>query len=296
MNNALGLYVVDPGRLPLPIIRLGAVAWAILIGLAGFIGGLLITKRFLGYLKQSGGFIQSSLPTRQLKLVVGTASLVTALIYPCCQTVASYAGPPRTAIPNTPSYSGTVVVDDPLTSNRLGWEAIPPQKNYCVFTAAGYEVRADHINKLQTCLAGKTNFSSFALQIEMTLKSGNVGGIWFRGSYLLILLGNSFTEGYFDLYAFERDGYRTDLLPECNPIQTGCRIGESFAPQQTVTVTIVARGTSIEVYVDTFRVRTLTNGVSSTGWIGVFAELANGQHDKQTDVMFANMRIWTHVA
>ncbi len=291
----IGLYVFDPMRLPLYIMRLASIFWTILIGLVGFVGGLLASKRFFSYIKRLRSFKQNSLPTRRLKLAVSIASLITALIYPCYQAIASYSGPPRTAIPNTP-YSGMVVINDRLTSNRLGWEAIPSQKNSCAFTDAGYEVRADNINKSQTCLADKTNLGDFALQIEMTLKTGDVGGIWFRDSYLLILLGNSFTDGFFDLYAVTRNGYRTDLLPECNPIQTGCPIGESFAPQQTVTVTIIARDTSIELYVDTFRVKTLTNGVSPTGSIGVFAEIANGQQDAQTDVLFANMRIWTNIA
>ncbi len=289
------LYALDPMRLPIPIIRLGSISWAILIGLAGFVGGLLATKRLLSYIKRLGGFIQSSLPTRHLKFAVIIASTITALIYPCYQAIASYSSPPRTAIPNTP-YTGTVVINDPLTSNRLGWEALPSQKNSCAFTGAGYEVRADNINKAQTCLADKTNFGDFALQIEMTLKTGVVGGIWFRDDYLLILLGNSFTDGNFDLYAVAQNGYRTNLIPECNPIQTGCSIGESFAPQQTVTVTVIARDTTIDLYVDTFRVKTLTNGVSPTGRIGVFAQIANGQQDAQTDVLFANMRIWTNVA
>jgi len=289
------LYAFDPMRLPLPIIRLGSISWAILIGLAGFAGGLLATKRLLGYLKQVWGFIQSGLPTRQLKLTVRIASFTTALIVLSCQAIVSYSSPPRTAIPNTP-YTGMIVINDPLTSNRLGWEAFPFQKNSCVFTDAGYEVRTNNINKPQACLANKTNFSDFALQIEMTLKIGGVGGILFRDRYLLILLGNPSTDGYFDLYALTQNGYRTDLLPECNPLQTGCPIPESLTQQQTVTVTIIARDTSIELYVDTFRVKTLTNGVSPTGSIGVFAQIANRQQETQTDVLFANMRIWTNIA
>ncbi len=291
----ISLYAADPTRLPLPIIRLGSISWAILAGLVSGVVVLVASKRFLSWLERLRSFVQDSLPNRRLKLAVGIASIITALLYPCYQVVASYSGPPRTAIPNTP-YSGMVVINDPLTSNRLGWEAVPSQKNSCAFTDAGYEVRADNINKAQTCLADKTNFGDFAFQIEMTLKTGDVGGIWFRDNYLLILLGNSFTYGYFDLYAFQQNGYRTELLPECDPIQTGCPIGESFRPQQTVTVTIIAIGTSIELYVDTFKVKTLTNGVSSSGKIGVFAEIANGQQDAQTDILFANMRIWTNIA
>jgi len=289
------LYVIDPMRLPLPIIRLGTISWAILAGLVSGVVVLVASKRFLNWLGQLCSFIRASLPTRQLQFAVGIASFITALLYPCYQTTASYAGLPHSAIPNTP-YTGTVVISDPLTSNRLGWQAIPSQKNSCIFTAAGYEVHADNINKPQTCLAEKTNFSDFALQIEVTLKAGDVGGIWFRDRYELALLSNISPYGFADLYAFTQDGYQTELFPKCTPLQTGCYIGESFAPQQTITVTIVAIGPSIEIYVDTFIVRKLTNEISLTGQIGVFAAVADGQTDAQTDALFANMTIWTNIA
>jgi hypothetical protein len=293
----IGLYVVDPMRLPLPIIRLGTIAWAILAGLVSAVVVLLASKRFLSWLGQLWGFVKGSLPTRQLKLAVSIACVITALIYPCYQVIASYSGSPRTAIPNTP-YTGTVVVNDPLTSNRLRWDAPPSQKGSCTFTDAGYEVRAGDVNNPQACFAAKTNFGDFALQAEMTLEKGAVGGILFRNSYLLILIGNPYTTGFFDLYVYMQNRDRANLTPSCDPlqVQTGCPIGESFAPQQTVTITIVARGTSIDLYVDTHKVQTLTNGVSSTGQVGVFAEIANGQPDTQTDVLFANMRIWTDIA
>ncbi len=290
----IGLYIADPMRLPLPIIRLGTIAWAILAGLVSGVLVLVASKRFLGWLKQSHSFVQASLPTRRLKLAVGIASLITALIYPCYQAIASYSGLPRTAIPNTP-YTGTVVVNDPLTSNRLGWEAIPSQQNACIFTTSGYEVRADNKSKLQMCLADKTNFSDFALQVEMTLMMGDISGILFRDRYLLTLMGGPI-EGYLDLTVMTQNGYITDLLPKCYPLSPGCLIGESLVPQQTVTITIVARGTSIELYVDAYRERMLTNEVSSTGSIGVLAAVTDGQQDAQTEALFANMRIWTNIA
>jgi hypothetical protein len=289
------LYAFDPMRLPLPLIRLGTISWAILIGLAGFAGGLLARKRLLSYIKQVWGFIQSSLPAPQLKLTIRIASLITALIVLSCQAIVTYSSPPRTAIPNTP-YSGMVVVNDPLTSNRLGWEVIPAGINSCVFTGDGYEVRANRANMRQSCFANKINLSDFAVQVDMTLKAGYLGGIWFRDRYQLLLLGNSYTDGYFELYAVTHNGYFTQLLPECNAIQTGCPIGESLRQQQTVTATIIARGTTIEVYIDTLKVKTLTNGVSSSGEIGLFAEIANGEQVSQADVLFANMRIWTDIA
>lgn len=292
----IGLYVVDPTRLPLPIIRLGTIAWAILAGLVSAVLVLLASKRFLGWLGQLWGFVKASLPTRRLQLSVSIACIITALIYPCCQVVAAYSGPPRTAIPNT-SYTGTVAVNDPLTSNRLGWQTRPTPKSSCTFTNAGYEVLAGEANNPQACLADKTNFGDFALQVEMTLEKGAVGGVLFRDRYLLILIGNPYTTGFFNLYAYMQNGSRASLTPSCDPLQlqTGCPIEESVAPQQTVTVTIVAIGTSIELYVDTHKIQTLTNGVSSTGRIGVFAEIASGQPDTQTDVLFANMRVWTNI-
>ncbi len=285
------LYVFDPAHLPEPIVKLGTLAWTVILGSVGLVG-LLARKQLPHYFKLYYTYIQNSLPTRHLLFAVLIASLITASLVPYIQ----YSAPPRTAIPYT-AYSGTVFINDPLTSNRLGWVTDQAEQKSCKFTNSGYEVYADNINKPQACFANKTqHLTDFALQIEMTLEKGIVGGILFRDSYLLILIGNSFTTGSFNLYAYIRNGNRMTLTPECDPIATGCPIGESFASQQTVTVTIIARGASLELYVDSHKLQVLTSEVSSTGRIGVFAETAQGQQDAQTKVLFANMRIWTNIA
>ena len=286
------LYLFVPADLPPLVIRLGSIIWSIIaVVFAGGLLALLANKEVLAWLGKLPKFVEASFVTRKAKRVVIIASIVTALLYPLYQVIAA---PSRTAISDTP-YSGTVVVDDPLTSNRLGWDAVPSLQNGCVFTASGYEVRADSKSKLQACFANKTNFSDFALQMEMTLIAGEVGGVVFRGHYFLYLTAGPVV-GYLDLSASTQNGYPTDLLPNCEPFQPGCSIGESLVQGQTVTITIIARGTSLELYVDTIRVRTLTNGVSLAGNIGVFAAVESGQQDAQTEALFASMRIWTDIA
>lgn len=285
------VYVFVPSALPPFIIRFGSFIWGILaITLAGGVLALA-TKEIRDWLGGLSKFVEASFVTRKVKYVVIIASIVTALLYPLYQVIAS---PSRIAISNTP-YSGTVIFDDPLTSNHLGWDAVPAVQNGCVFTTSGYEVHADSKNKLQACFANKTSFSDFALQLEMTLMAGEVGGIIFRGDYFLYLTAGPVV-GYLDLSASTRNGYITDLLPNCEPFQAGCSIGESLVKGQTVVITVIARGTSLELYVDRIRVRTLTNGVSLAGNIGVFAAIENGQQDVQTKALFAGMRIWTNVA
>lgn len=290
------LYAINPLLLPPPIIRFASLYWTILVGLIGGMVVLLASKRFLDSARRVYHFLQDSLPTRRLKFIIGVASLITALLYPCSQVVASYYGPQRTAIPNTP-YSGSVLLKDPLTTNSLGWKALPSPKSSCTFTNAGYEVLAKDKKTRQLCLAhaASTYLHDFALQVEMTMKVGAVGGILFRDRYLLTLIGNSYAQGSFDLEAMIRDGNVTELLPSCYPFDGGCFIGESVAPEQTVTITVIARGTTLEVYIDMLRVKTLTNGVSAVGGIGLFAEIANGQPDAYTDVLFSNLSIWTDV-
>lgn len=110
------LYLFVPADLPSLIIRLGSIGWGILaVVLAGGVLALLANKEVLAWLGQLPKFVEASFVTRTVKRVVIIASIVTALLYPLYQVVA----PSRTAIPNT-SYSGTMVVNDPLTSNNLG--------------------------------------------------------------------------------------------------------------------------------------------------------------------------------
>ena len=290
------LYIFDPTRLPSSALRPVVIFWSIIGALliGGFAVVIFANKNFLSLLGKTRDFVQNSLPSGRIKLVVITASLITALIYPCWQAIAYYSVPPITAIPNTP-YSGMIAIDDSLSSNHLGWVATPSHQSACTFTLAGYEVRANNGNSLQFCIANKTNFSDFALQVEMTLMSGEIGGVLFRDRYLLALIGSPYN-GFYDISAITKNKYETNLLPSCDPIQQGCPIGESIAQQQTVTITLIARGTSIEIYFDGYRMRTVNNGVSSSGGVGFFTGVAKGQEDAQSDVLFANLRIWTDVS
>ncbi len=209
------LYLFAPADLPPLIIRLGSIVWGVIVVvLAGGVLALLSNKEVRDWLGGLPKFVEASFVTRKVRRVVIISSIVTALLYPLYQVIAS---PSRTAIPNT-SYSGTMVVNDPLTSNNLGWDAVPSQPNGCIFTAAGYEVRVDRKSTLQDCFANKTNFSDFALQVQMTLMAGDVGGILFRDSYVLNLTSGS-PQGSVDLEALPPDGQPTYLIPACLPLQ-----------------------------------------------------------------------------
>jgi len=279
------LYSINPALLPVPIVRLANISWTLLVGLAGLLAGLsLASKRALKYLGQS-------LPTRRLKITVGTLALLTALLYPGWQLGMSLFGPHRVAIVNTP-YSGVEVTDNLLTTNRVRWEASPSRRDACTLTGAGYEVRATQPDIIQGCTATATNFSDFAFQIEMTLIQGEGGGIFFRdsqsGTYELQVLHG----GYFKLYASDSNGYQS-LTPDCEIGPTGCYVGEYLDTGLTITITVVARDASIEIYFNNLKMPSVTSRVSLHGSIGVFALTAKGQPVAQTVVDFANAVIWT---
>ncbi len=98
------LYLFAPADLPPLIIRLGSIVWGVIVVvLAGGVLALLANKEVRDWLGGLPKFVEASFVTRKVRRVVIISSIVTALLYPLYQVIAS---PSRTAIPNT-SYRGS---------------------------------------------------------------------------------------------------------------------------------------------------------------------------------------------
>src|SRR5207253_542110 len=73
-------------------------------------------------------------------------------------------------------------VSDALAKNGpLQWNEYDSSSNGgCVFTAGTYHVKEYATGYFQPCFAQAGNFSNFTLQVQMTILSGEYGGIIFR--------------------------------------------------------------------------------------------------------------------
>ena len=186
-----------------------------------------------------------------------------------------------------PPY-GTLALDDPLSDNSHGyeWNEGPGDSfGTCAFTGGAY-----HVNVLQRpgkgCVAS-TNFSDFAYQVQMTIVKGDGGDILFRDD----AKGN----GYY--FFIGQDGtYGFGIYNNCNGNNcklSALRNGSSPAINtgliQTNLVAVIAKGSTIDLYVNHQKIDSVSDSSYSQGQIGVAASDVNSP----TEVVFRDAKVWT---
>ena len=75
-------------------------------------------------------------------------------------------------------------MNDALADNSKGynWEEGVRDQGYCTFTGGSYHSIIPLDGTFHSCLASSLDFSNFAFEVQMTILSGNTGGIVFRAS------------------------------------------------------------------------------------------------------------------
>ncbi len=184
-----------------------------------------------------------------------------------------------------PPGTGTLALLDPLTDNRKGFGWSEKSTN-CVFSGGAYHVIAPDARFFAYCAARSTNFVNFAYEVQMKIIKGDVGGIIFRA--------NSTNNNFYLFYVSQTGSYELFLCTgnNCNPIvppASSTAINKGLNASNLVAV--VAKGTSITLYINRQQVASVNNGTFSQGQIGVVASpFANAGHP--TEVVYSNARVW----
>src|SRR5712692_250790 len=199
----------------------------------------------------------------------------------------------------TQATSGTPAFNDPLShQDSSNWDVGTSNGKDCAFIGGAYHVKSSS----QPCFAQASNFSNFALQVQMTIIKGNSGGIIFRAH-----LGSTNTSFYF--FSIGQDGSYV-----FGTTQIGSSSGTSklvFSSQgnmnaaaaikhglnQTNLITIVARGSDIYLFVNKHYIDHISDSTLNSGKIGVFANATSHTtisfgSGNPTDVAFSNAQIW----
>ena len=181
-----------------------------------------------------------------------------------------------------PPNTGTLALYDPLTDNSQGYKW--DEGNGCTFTGGSYHVTEATTGKFTYCVAGASTFSNFAYRVEMTIVSGDCGGLVFRtdvgnnnfydfevcqdGSYYLALYSN---------------GSGNYVIPQKNStsIKTGLN--------QDNIIAVVAQGKSIALYINNDNVDNASSSTLSSGTVGLVGDAVNGS----TDVSYIFAKLWT---
>lgn len=195
-----------------------------------------------------------------------------------------------TALQNiyTSATSGAPVLNDPLIQqDNNNWEV--DSKNGgggCAFTGGAYHATMPQAGFFASCYAQSSNFSNFALQVQMNIVTGDRGGVIFRAdsvNYKLYLFRIA-QDGSYNLFLYvDNNGSHARSLLQGNSsiIHTG--------RNQNNTLTVIARNANIYFYVNQQYLASISDSTYSSGEIGFFGE----DQTNPTDVAFTNFKVWT---
>lgn len=185
----------------------------------------------------------------------------------------------------TQVISRTPTLNDPLTGQDANdWQNLSTLSS-CTFTAGVLHLSGS----AGSCIGESTNFGDFAYQVKMTIIKGDLGGIAFRvdainrklyfftinpdGLYIVAFIGGGSTSS---------GNQKILAAANSSAITTGLN--------QQNTLTVIARSSSIFIYINTQYVTTLTDSSSTIGAIGMLSGSSSGG---TSDVVFSDAQVWT---
>ncbi len=190
-----------------------------------------------------------------------------------------------------PPY-GTLALDDPLSDNSHGhsWDEGESSLGTCTFTGGTYHVNAILLDSTNDCLASP-NFSDFAYQVQMTIVKGDGGGIIFRednarGNAYYFAIGQQSGVWGYKLWKFSNCNSNNCNVSE---LRSGSSAAIKTALNQSNLVTVVASGSTIDLYVNNQKIDSYSDSSYSQGQIGVAAT----DLKSPTEVVFSDAKVWT---
>ena len=194
-----------------------------------------------------------------------------------------------TAAANPYTHSGRLELNDPLSvkSGGTSWqEDSGGDGGICRFTGGAYRVTEPQKGTIHTCFAQSTDFTNFAYEAQMTIFSGDYGGILFRANK---------THSQFYAFRIDSDGhFYLSRYIDGNPAhaqvlaQGRTRLYVHTDTNQINVLAVVVRNDTIVLYVNQKKLETVHDSSYTSGQIGVFAGSAGGS----TDVVFSDVKVW----
>ncbi len=193
-----------------------------------------------------------------------------------------------TAVVTTYPFSNKVLLNDPLSDNSKGmkWDVFTNQTGgSCQFTGQAYHAKETQAGFFNTCFANQSHFSDYTFQVDMTITSGDRGGLLFRADSVnnklyYLRLDQS---GSYSLFL-----YVDNTGTNARSLDHGTTTGFNTGLNQKNTVGVVVKGNSIGLYVNKQLINTITDSTYSTGLIGLTAE----SNTASTEVVYSNLMIF----
>ena len=184
---------------------------------------------------------------------------------------------------------GAPVIDDPLLKNDTNnWDESTSSdgNNSCAFTGGAYHARAQLVNAYTLCVAQGSSFGNLAYQVQMTIIKGEFGGLVFRADS---------TQSKYYSFFIDRYGNYTLVTSVDNTGTKDYTLSKGISAfirtglNQVNTLTIIARGGNIYLYINQQFITSASDNSYHSGQIGVFG---GNVSQAPADVVFSRVQVW----
>ncbi|MGZ3618416.1 MAG: family 16 glycoside hydrolase [Ktedonobacteraceae bacterium] len=190
--------------------------------------------------------------------------------------------------PYTPGQ-GKLTLIDPLNDNSKGhaWDTSNQADGTCAFSGGSYHSSTPKTNFFFLCTAQATDFSNFAIEVQMKVIQGDCGGLVFRGDsntgkmYFLEVC----QDGTYRLYR-----YLDFTGNNVKDLAGGSSAAITTGLNQTNTIAVVAQGSTLSVYVNKQKIATANDSTFTHGQISLVAD----SYNHPTEVTYNNVKVWTY--
>lgn len=175
------------------------------------------------------------------------------------------------------------LLNDPLSSpSTNNWDT----NANCSFKGGTYHAIETQTGFFYDCAAKATNFTHFLFQIKMTFLQGIYGGIFFRsdpGNSKYYLLRFKRDTGHYDLYLYtDKQASNAKRLLDGDSTNFNTNMGQANV------IAVLARGTTITLYVNSAYLDSVNDSTFAGGQIGVFAE----DNQEASEISFEQAQVW----
>ena len=181
----------------------------------------------------------------------------------------------------------TLAFNDQLTSSDSQWST----GSSCKFTPAGYQISTSQLGFFHDCIAQTAKFSDFAYQVNMTINSGDCGGLEFRvvdaNNFYILLICSNGTYNFGDFINGKASWVHNDF----SQMSSSSAIHQGANQQNVIAVSV--QGSAFNLFVNgsskPVDVFTDSGNTFSQGSIGLIAL----DNVNPTSVTYTNAVVWT---
>ncbi len=224
----------------------------------------------------------SAIATQQAKNATATAIAgATATVQ---AQASATAGVIQTAVATNPTYVDALNNKDNANTQAASWD----QNGNCSFQSDGYHVRTDFLNDLHGCRESANQFQNFTAQVDVLIKKGASGGLFFRLNTTLL--------GAYKGYLFEIDANGQYRIAQSNDFSSNSvTVLRDWTDSSTIkvgaknTLQVIVRDTTLLFYINgVFLDPPIQDSTFTSGGIALLATSAKGE---RANVVYSNLTV-----